>query len=43
MYQYLKLLYGISSKEAKSSIFDFWHPNDAWKGIMGLSKEEIAL
>ncbi len=42
MYQYLKLLCGISSKEAKSSIFDFWHPNEAWKSIMELSKEEIA-
>lgn len=43
MYQYLKLLHSISSKEAKSSIFDVWHPNDAWKGIMALSKKEIAL
>jgi len=42
MYQYLKQLYGFSSKEAKSLIFDFWNPNEVWEGIMGLSKEEIA-
>jgi len=43
MYQYLKLLYGIPSKEAKSSIFDFWHPNETWTGIMELGEEELAL
>ncbi len=43
MYQYLKLLRGISTQEAKSSIFDFWQPDAAWKGIMELSKEEITL
>ena len=43
MYQYLKLLYGLTSKEAKSPIFDFWQPNDIWQGMMDLSREEIHL
>lgn len=43
MYQYLKLLYGVSSKEAKSSIFDIWHPNEVWQGIMNLKRNEIVL
>ena len=41
MYQYQKLVYGLSSEEAKSSIFEFWHPDEAWNEIMNLSAEEI--
>lgn len=43
MYQYLKLSYGLASKEAKSSIFEFWNPDDVWQSIMELSREEINL
>jgi len=43
MYQYQMQVYGASSDEAKSSIFDYWHPNQTWNNIMDLSADEIAL
>jgi protein tyrosine phosphatase (PTP) superfamily phosphohydrolase (DUF442 family) len=43
MYQYQKQLYGLSSEEAKSSIFEFWHPDGEWKKIMSLRADEIML
>lgn len=43
MYQYQKHVYDLSSEDAKSPIFQFWHPDKAWKKIINLKADEILL
>jgi len=43
MYQYQRLVVGLATDDAKSSVFEYWHPDKVWQDFMMLSAEEIGL
>ena len=43
MYLYQRHVYGASEKEEKSSIFEFWRPDETWQKFMELNVDDIAL
>ncbi len=42
MYLYQRHVYGASIEEAKSSVFEFWHPDETWKKFMELNIDGVA-
>jgi len=36
LYHYLQLYHGKNQDEARSEIFNFWHPDDKWQAILDL-------
>ena len=43
MYMYQKHVYDTTTEEAKSSIFEFWRPDETWENFMKLNTDDIAL
>ena len=43
LFLYQRLFHGETTNEAKDVMSPSWQPNDIWKKIMALSKEDVAL